>query len=87
MSDPNPFSNLPGFGETIARIARVPPKGDGLRPETHFVYAVRDEVHRITYKFISPRPMTAADVRKALSRAFARTDVWPNEAGEVEIQA
>jgi len=82
----NPFENLPGFKETIARIARVPadPKMEKLAEE--FIYIVRDETHKITYKLISPRKLTAADVRRSLAKVFARTDVWPNESGEAEIR-
>jgi hypothetical protein len=87
MSDSeNPFDNLPGFKETISRIARVPadPKAQKLADE--FVYAVNDETHKITYKIISPRKLSPADVRRALVKSFNRTDVWPNEVGEVEIR-
>jgi hypothetical protein len=51
-----------------------------------FMYVVRDETHKITYKLISERKLTAANLRWSLAKAFARTDVWPNEAGEAEIR-
>lgn len=82
----NPFENLPGFKETIARIARVPADPATPKMAEEFTYLVRDETHKITYKLISERKLTAADVRRALSKSFARTDVWPNETGEVEIR-
>ena len=82
----NPFENLPGFKETIARIARVPADPSAKKLVEEFTYAVRDETHKITYKLISERKLTSADVRRSLIRAFTRTDVWPNEAGEVEIR-
>ena len=87
MSEPeNPFTNLPGFKETIARIARVPADPAAKKMAEEFIHIVRDETHKITYKQISERKLTAADVRRSLVKAFARTDVWPNEAGEVEIR-
>jgi hypothetical protein len=87
MSEPeNPFANLPGFKETIARIARVPVEPSVPKMTEEFIYIVRDETHKITYKLISERKLTAADVRRAIAKAFARTDVWPNEAGEAEIR-
>jgi hypothetical protein len=79
----NPFENLPGFKETIARIARVP--SPASKPP-QFIYNVMDETNKITYKIISTHKMTASDIRRALVRSFSRTDVWPNEAGEVEIR-
>jgi hypothetical protein len=82
----NPFENLPGFKETIARIARVPVEPTAPKAMEEFTYIVRDETHKITYKLISPRKLTAADVRRSLARTFARTDVWPNKEGEVEIR-
>jgi hypothetical protein len=82
----NPFENLPGFKETIARIARVPVETSAPKVAEEFTYVVRDETHKITYKLISGRKLTAADVRRAIAKAFARTDVWPNEAGEAEIR-
>jgi hypothetical protein len=82
----NPFANLPGFKETIARIARVPADPTSKKMTEEFTYIVRDETHKITYKLISERKLTAADVRRALIKSFTRTDVWPNEAGEVEIR-
>jgi hypothetical protein len=87
MSDSdNPFENLPGFKETIARIARVPANPAAEKLAEEFTYIVRDETYKITYKLVSARKLTAADVRRSLARAFARTDVWPNEAGEVEVR-
>ena len=82
----NPFENLPGFKETITRIARVPLDSSTPKAVEEFTYVVRDETHKITYKLISPRKLTAADVRRSLARVFARTDVWPNEEGKVEIR-
>jgi hypothetical protein len=82
----NPFANLPGFKEAIARIARVPADPSAKKLVEEFTYVVRDETHKIAYKLISERKLTAADVRRSLILAFARTDVWPNEAGEVEIR-
>jgi hypothetical protein len=82
----NPFENLPGFKETIARIARVPVDPSAKKMAEEFIYVVRDETHKITYKLISERKLTAADVRRSLAKTFARTDVWPNESGEVEIR-
>jgi hypothetical protein len=82
----NPFDNLPGFKETIARIARVPSDQNAKKLADEFVYVVSDETNKIAYKIISPRKLSAADVRRALVKSFTRTDVWPNEAGEVEIR-
>jgi len=82
----NPFENLPGFKETIARIARVPADPAAKKIAEEFIYVVTDETHKITYKLISERKLTAADVRRALAKSFTRTDVWPNKAGEVEIR-
>ncbi|MGB8354351.1 MAG: hypothetical protein WCD79_10715 [Chthoniobacteraceae bacterium] len=79
----NPFQNLSNFKETIARIARVPsPVGHPVE----FIYNVLDETNKITYKIISPNKLTAADIRRGLARSFSRTDVWPNEIGEVDIR-
>ena len=44
----NPFENLPGFKETIARIARVPSDPNAAKTVEEFNYIVRDEVHKIT---------------------------------------
>ena len=86
MSDnDNPFDNLPGFKETIARVARVPAPAD-KNPTEEFSYAVTDETHKITYRISSPRVLTPADIRRALVKAFSRKDVFPNESGEVEIR-
>jgi hypothetical protein len=82
----NPFDNLPGFKETIARIARVPADQNPKKLAEEFVYSVTDETHKISYKIISHRKLSPADVRRALAKSFTRTDVWPNEAGEVEIR-
>ncbi len=79
------FTELPGFLETIARIARVPAEGAPREQENH-IYSVIDETHKITYRLISPRKLTAADVRRAMVRAFERTDVWPDKEGVAEIQ-
>lgn len=81
----NPFENLPGFKETIARIAHVPADPNAKDLTDEFVYAVSDQTHKISYKIISPRKLSPADVRRALVKSFNRTDVWPNEAGEAEI--
>ena len=86
MSDEkNIFADLPDFKETIARISRVP--SPTAETQTEFIYLVSDETNKITYKLIATRPLTPGDIRKALVRAFSRTDVWPNEAGEAEIRA
>lgn len=82
----NPFENLPGFKETIARIARVPADPSAKKMTDEFVYVVTDETNKIAYKIASPRKLSPADIRRALVKAFTRTDVWPNEAGEVEIR-
>jgi hypothetical protein len=82
----NPFDKLPGFKETIARIARVPADPSAGKLVEEFTYLIRDETHKITYKLISERILTPADVRRALAKSFTRTDVWPNETGEVEIK-
>lgn len=78
------FNELPGFRETLFRIARVPGK-DAPKEIESFSYNVIDEVNKITYRFISPRKLSAADVRRAMVREFNRTDAWPNESGVVEI--
>jgi len=53
----NPFENLPGFKETIARIARVPVDSTAPKVAEEFTYVVRDETHKVTYKLISqPKP-------------------------------
>lgn len=85
-SENNPFKELPGFKETIARLAHVPPQDAPEQPEDGFIHCVIDETNGITYKIISPRPLTAADVRRSIVRAFSRTDAWPDESGEVEIR-
>jgi hypothetical protein len=82
----NPFENLPGFNETIARVARVPADLNAEKMIQEFVYVVRDETHNISYKLVSERKLTPADVRRSLARVFARTDALPNESGEVEIR-
>ena len=82
----NPFDSLPGFKETIARIARVPADPNAHKLAEEFVYAVADQTHKITYKIISPRKLSPADIRRTLVKSFHRTDAWPNEAGEVEIR-
>lgn len=82
--DKNAFENLPGLKETIARIARVP--SPSSKSSTELTYRVSDESNKITYKIISSRPLTAADIRRALAKAFSRTDVWPDDAGEVKIR-
>ena len=82
--DKSAFENLPGFKETIARIARVPSPSSEANKD--LIYRVSDESNKITYKIISSRPLTAAEIRRALARAFSRTDVWPDDAGEVEIR-
>ena len=87
MNEPENFvANLPGFKEAIARIARVPANSQGDQLADEFFYVVRDESHKIAYKIISARRLTPADVRRSLIRAFTRTAVWPNAAGEVEIR-
>jgi hypothetical protein len=87
MTEPeNPFENLPGFKETIARTARVPADQNADNLSEEFVYAVSDETHKITYKIISQRKLSPADVRRVLAKSFTRTDVWPNDAGEVKIR-
>jgi hypothetical protein len=87
MSDePKPFGDLPGFKETIARIARVPSEAS-TKVHREFTYSVLDATNKITYKIVSQRILTPADIRRTLARAFARTDAWPNEAGEIEIRA
>lgn len=85
-SEKNPFDNLPGFKETIARIAQVPLQNAPKLEETEIVYPVRDETNGITYRIISNRKLTPSDIRRALSRAFSKTDAWPNESGEAEIR-
>jgi hypothetical protein len=82
----NPFENLPGFKQTIARIACVPVDPKIQKVVDGFIYAVIDNTHKLTYKIISPRKLSPADVRRVLAKSFSRTDVWPNEAGEVEIK-
>jgi hypothetical protein len=37
------------------------------------------------HPLISKRELTAADLRRAMVRAFNRTDAWPDESGIVEI--
>jgi len=87
MSDhQNPFDNLPGFKETIVRIAQVPAQNAPKQSDVEFTYKVKDETNTITYKLISPKRLTAADIRRALVRAFSRTDAWPNDSREVEIR-
>jgi hypothetical protein len=87
MTEPeNPFENLPGFKETIARIARVPAEPNAKKLADEFVYVVSDETNKISYKIISPRKLSPADIRRVLVKSFTRTDVWPNESGEVEIR-
>jgi len=83
-NEKNVFAYLPGFKETIARIARVPSSAE---TQTEVACRVTDETNKITYKIIAPRPLNPADIRKTLVRAFSRTDVWPNKSGEIEIRA
>jgi hypothetical protein len=82
----NPFENLPGFKETIARIARVPIAPSVPKVIEEFTYIVTDETYKITYKVISHRKLTPSDVRRSLARAFTRTDIYPNESGEAVIR-
>ena len=82
----NPFANVPEFKETIARIARVPAEPSSKKMADEFTYIVRDETHKITYKLINERKLTAADVRRSSVKSSTKTDVWPNANGEVEIK-
>lgn len=82
----NPFENLPGFKETIARIANVPADSKSGQMIEEFIYVVKDEFHKINYRIISPRKLSPADVRKILSKSFNRTDAWPNDSGDAEIR-
>lgn len=86
-SEDDAFKNLPGFKETIARLAHVPPYREGEVYAAQFDYLVRDESNNITYKVVSSRTLSPGDLRRALARAFSRTDAWPDEAGVVEIIA
>jgi hypothetical protein len=84
-SNKNPFDDLPGFEETISRIARVPSPLE-KKPSEEFSYAIVDETHKITYRIVSQRVLTAGDIRRALVKAFSRKDNWPNAPGEVDIR-
>lgn len=77
--------DLPDFQTTIALIAGVSVRGAVLEAETN-VYCLKDETYGITYKIVSRRKLTAADIRRAIAREFVRTDAWPDESGIVEIQ-
>jgi hypothetical protein len=82
----NPFDSLPSLKETIARIARARPENAPAEANAEFTYVVTDEHHKISYTIISPKRLTAADIRRALVRSFSRTDAWPDERGRVNIR-
>lgn len=81
----NAFDKLSGFKETLARIARVPlPSDEDFQMEV--IQRVRDESNGIVYKLISDHRLSSAEVRAALGKAFRRTEIWPEDEKEIEIQ-
>jgi hypothetical protein len=84
-NDARPFAMLPGFRETIAALALVPSQAQAEKLHLSFLYPVRDEKNKITYTLVSARVLSPGDIRRALARAFSRTDSLPNDEGNVEI--
>ena len=86
MSQNPKSSDIPAFKEFLKKVALVPSPSSGDSLDFEIVHVVRDESNKIVYKLVSDHRLTAAEVRASLANAFKRTELWPDDATEIEIR-